>query len=482
MSIVLVTGATGYIGGRLAPRLLAAGHRVVCLARDPQRLAGRAWSNSVAVRAGDALDPASLGPALAGVDAAYYLIHSMAEGARGFEARDLAAAQNFGAAARAAGVKQIIYLGGLGAGDEQLSAHLASRQQVGQVLRASGVPLTEFRAAVVVGAGSISFEMIRYLTERLPVMITPRWVTTRCQPIAIDDVLEYLLRALNEPRALGRTFEIGGPDVLTYGDMMHGLAAARGLKRYLIPVPVLTPRLSSYWVDLVTPIPAAYSHPLIEGLASEVVVRDPSALDVFNFKPRPYAEAVRQALARAQAGDLETIWAGARANLVQGVTLTEKEGMIEERRRVASRAAPEEVYAVFAGIGGRRGWFYADWAWWLRGMLDRLVGGVGMRRGRRSPDSLRPGDALDFWRVELVEPGRRLRLRAEMKLPGPAWLQFEALPQPAGGALLVQTAFFEPHGLAGLAYWYGLYPLHQMIFSGMARAIVQRAEARSAPH
>jgi hypothetical protein len=244
---------------------------------------------------------------------------------------------------------------------------------------------------------------------------------------------------------------------------------------------VLTPRLSSYWVDLVTPIPASFSHPLIEGLASEVVVRDPSAREVFDFQPRPYAAAVRQALARTQAGDLETMWAGAQANLKPGVSLTENEGMLVERRRVASAAAPEAVFAVFAGLGGQRGWLYADWAWWLRGFMDRLVGGPGMRRGRRSPDSLRPGDALDFWRVELVEPDRRIRLRAEMKVPGLAWLQFEALPGPAGGTLLVQTAYFEPHGLAGLAYWYGLYPLHQVIFSGMARAIARRAERRAAP-
>jgi uncharacterized protein YbjT (DUF2867 family) len=472
---ILVTGATGYIGGRLVPRLVAAGHRVTCLARDPSRLAGRGWQG-VDVRRGDALDPDSLGPALQGADIAYYLIHSMAEGARGFEERDRVAAQNFGAAARAGGAQRIIYLGGLGAGDQALSPHLASRQQVGDVLRASGVPVTEFRAAVVVGAGSISFEMIRYLTERLPVMITPRWVTTRCQPIAIDNVLDYLTRCLAEPRSVGRTFEIGGPDVLTYGDMMRGYAAVRGLKRTLVSVPVLTPRLSSYWVDLVTPIPAAFSHPLIEGLRSEVIVRDPGAREVFDIRLIPYAEAVRRALERAQSGDVETYWAGAQAGLKPGVTLKTTEGMLLEERRVESEAAPGAVFATFAGIGGKRGWFYADWAWQARGLLDRLVGGVGMRRGRRNPDDLRPGDALDFWRVEAVEPGRLIRLRAEMKVPGPAWLQFEASPRAGGGTLLVQTAFFEPRGLAGLAYWYALYPLHQLIFSGMARAIARRAE------
>jgi len=422
------------------------------------------------------LEPASLNPALQNIEIAYYLIHSMTEGVRGFEQRDRLAAENFGRAARAAGVQRIIYLGGLGAADEELSSHLASRQQVGDILRASGVPVTELRAAVVVGAGSISFEIIRYLTERLPVMITPRWVTTRCQPIAIENVLDYLIQCLSQPLSIGQTFEIGGPDVLTYGDMMRGYAAARGLKRYLIPVPVLTPRLSSYWVDLVTPIPSSYSHPLIEGLRSEVIVRDRQALQVFSVKLLPYADAVRRALERTQSGELETYWAGAQIGLQSGVSLKVTQGMILEERRVESAASPTAVYTTFAGIGGRRGWFYADWLWKARGLLDRLVGGVGMRRGRRNPDELRPGDSLDFWRVEAVQPGRLIRLRAEMKLPGPARLQFEAQPRSLGGTLLIQTAFFEPHGLAGLAYWYGLYPIHQLIFSGMARAIARRAE------
>jgi hypothetical protein len=317
--------------------------------------------------------------------------------------------------------------------------------------------------------------MIRYLTERLPVMITPRWVTTRCQPIAIENVLDYLVNCLSEPASTGRIFEIGGPDILTYGEMMRQYASVRGFKRWLIPVPVLTPRLSSYWVDLVTPIPASYSHPLIEGLRSEVVVHDPSAQDIFHFDLIPYKEAVRQALERTQSGEIETYWAGAQTGLQPGVTLKVTEGMILEQRRLEIAASPGALFTTFSAIGGKRGWYFADWMWDLRGLLDRLIGGVGMRRGRRHPDELRVGDVLDFWRVEAVEPDRLLRLRAEMKLPGLAWLQFESQPRPEGGALLIQTAFFEPHGLPGLAYWYLLYPLHQLIFSGMARRIAARA-------
>ena len=475
---ILVTGATGYIGGRLVPRLVVAGHDVVCLARNPDRLSGRDWG-AVDVRRGDVLDRASLDAAFDGIDVAYYLVHSMAEGERGFEERDRIAAKNFGDASGETGLQRIIYLGGLGVHNSDLSSHLASRQQVGDVLRSSGVPVTEFRAAIVVGSGSISFEMIRYLSERLPVMISPRWVTTRCQPIAIANVLNYLTDCLSVPESVGRIFEIGGPDIITYGDMLHEYAAARQLRRFLISVPVLTPRLSSYWVDLVTPIPAPYSHPLIEGLRSEAIVNDPSARDVFKIKLIPYAEAVRRALERTRLGEVETYWAGAHSPLKAGVKTSEGQGMIVEERRVESVASPQAVFTAFSGIGGKRGWLYADWLWTIRGLMDRLVGGVGMRRGRRNSDTLRAGDALDFWRVEAVEPGRAVRLRAEMKLPGSATLEFETLARPEGGTLLVQTASFDPRGLAGLLYWYALYPIHQKVFSGMARAIVSRAESAS---
>jgi uncharacterized protein YbjT (DUF2867 family) len=476
---VLVTGATGYIGGRLVPRLLAGGHRVRCMARDPSRLAGRPWPGVETV-AGDALDPASLDRALAGMEAAYYLIHSLAAGERGFEERDREAARCFGDAAVRAGVKQVLYLGGLGESRTELSRHLRSRQETGEALRATGAAVTEFRAAVIVGSGSLSFEMIRYLTERVPVMITPRWVRTRCQPIAVRDVLAYLVAALGRPEAVGRLFEIGGPEVLTYGDMMLGYARTRGLRRWLVPVPVLTPRLSSYWVDLVTPIPKAYARTLVEGLRSEVVVHDDSASRLFGIAATPYLEAVPLALDNVEHGEVETDWAGSfpASHRDGGVSLEEREGRMFERRTKLVRADAGRVYGVFAGLGGKRGWVHANFLWRLRGALDRLVGGVGMRRGRRHPDELRPGDALDFWRVEAVEPGRSLRLRAEMKVPGRAWLVFEVLPDGPDRSRLVQTAVFEPRGLMGVLYWHALYPLHQIVFSGLVEAIRHRAEGR----
>ena len=479
---VLVTGASGYIGGRLVPRLLAAGHRVLCMARDPSRLAGRPWPG-VEVVAGDALDPASLDRALAGMEAAYYLIHSLAAGESGFEALDRTAARNFGEAAMRAGTRQIIYLGGLGERNTELSKHLRSRHETGEALRVGGAPVTEFRAAVIVGSGSLSFEMIRYLTERVPVMITPRWVKTRCQPIAVDDVTAYLVAALGNPDAIGRVFEIGGPEVLTYGDMMLGYARTRGLRRWLVAVPVLTPRLSSYWVDLVTPIPKAYARTLVEGMRSEVVVHDDSAAQVFGVAATPYHEAVRLALENIERGQVETSWAGSfpSGSPEPGVSVEEREGRVFERRTETVDAAAGRVYAVFTGIGGRRGWYAANLLWQLRGALDRIAGGVGMRRGRRHPDELRPGDALDFWRVESVEPGRSLRLRAEMKVPGKAWLVFEVHAEGTNRSRLVQTAVFEPRGLLGALYWYALYPLHQIVFSGMAKGIRRRAEARSGP-
>ncbi|MGE0461263.1 MAG: SDR family oxidoreductase [Vicinamibacterales bacterium] len=480
---VLVTGATGYVGGRLVPRLIDAGHHVRCLVRDPSRLQGRPWLGTVEVVRGDALDDASLGPALEGIEVAYYLVHSLGSGPE-FHERDARAARAFGHAGRKAGVRRLIYLGGLGDPAAALSEHLRSRQQTGDALREAGVPVTEFRAAVIVGAGSLSFEMIRYLTERVPIMVCPSWVYTRIQPIAIGDVLDYLVSALDVPASEGQLLEVGGADVITYGEMMTGYARLRGLRRLLVPVPVLTPRLSSYWVHLVTPIPASIAQPLIDGLRNEVIVRDKRARVMFpDIRPMGYDAAVSAALQMLDAGSVETAWTDALATSqrdVPPVVLTTQEGMIIERRQTMVAAAPSAVYRAFTGLGGRTGWLYMNRAWQVRGLMDRLVGGVGMRRGRRHPQEVRVGDALDFWRVEAVEPGSLLRLRAEMKVPGRAWLQFQARAQGPDRTLLLQTAFFAPRGLWGLVYWYALYPIHQLIFSGMIRRVADRAVASGA--
>jgi uncharacterized protein YbjT (DUF2867 family) len=476
---ILVTGVTGYIGGRLAPLLAARGRRVRCLVRGPDRLAGRPWAAEVEVVEGDAQDRAVLERALAGVDVAYYLVHSL-KASKGYRQRDVALAQVFGTTAAAAGVRRIVYFGGLGDPQSDLSEHLRSRQETGAALRCGGVPVTEVRAAIVVGAGSLSFEMIRYLTERLPVMICPRWVYTRVQPIAVRDVLEYLAACLDTPASAGRVIEIGGADVLTYGEMMLGYARARGLHRRLISVPVLTPHLSSYWVHLVTPVPSSMAGPLIEGLRNEVIVRTTTARELFpEIVPMGYRQALKEALANLQDGIVETAWSDAlvsSAGDTRPVELAGQAGMLFERRQQVVAAPPERVFASFCALGGEHGYLFWDVAWELRGAVDRLVGGVGLRRGRRDAFSVRPGDALDFWRVEEVAPERLLRLRAEMKVPGRAWLQFEAQPLDDGRTRLVQTAYFAPRGLAGLAYWYGLYPAHGAIFSGMIRKLAEAAE------
>ena len=476
---VLVTGATGYIGGRLVPKLIQAGHRVRILVRNRNHVSSRPWAEQVQVVVGDVLQPETLSPALEGVDTSYYLVHSMAKGGA-FEELDVQAARFFAATAREAAVGNIIYLGGLGDPESNLSSHLRSRQQTGQALRECGVPVTEFRAAVVIGSGSISFEIIRSLVERLPIMVCPKWVYSQVQPIAVGDLLEYLVSALDNPQSKGQLLEVGGESITTYRGLMEAYAKARGLRRLLLPVPVLTPRLSSYWVHWVTPIPAALAAPLIDGLRNDVVVTSSLARALFpHIEPKGFAEAMAGVVKDLDEGRIDTSWSDATAAANAGqnaVRLETGQGMILERRRRSVAAPPHVVYRTFTGIGGGRGWFFANWAWSLRGILDRMLGGSGLRRGRRHPEELRVGDALDFWRVEALETNHLLRLRAEMKSPGNAWLQFEVREGQQGQAQLEQLAVFNPRGVGGLAYWYALYPFHAWIFRGLIKAIALRAE------
>lgn len=475
---VLVTGATGYVGGRLLRALASRGTLVRGMARRPEILRARVGADAEVV-GGDVLRPETLPAALADVGTAYYLIHSMGAAAP-FEDRDRVAAESFGRAAHAAGVRRIVYLGGLGDSAETLSPHLRSRQQVGDILRASGVETLEFRASIVIGPGSLSFELVRALVERLPVMIMPRWVSVPAQPIAVDDVLAYLIAALDVPVGGSRVFEIGGADVVSYADLMREYAAARGLRRWMVPVPVLTPALSSLWLGLVTPLYARIGRTLIESIVHPTVVRDDSAERLFQVHPRGMREAIAAAL-RAEERDLdETRWSDALSSLGDprewgGVRFGSR---LVDTRTAVTAVPPDRAFAAVRRIGGRNGWYHADWLWTLRGWMDLVVGGAGMRRGRRDPDDLRVGDVLDCWRVEVYEPGRRLRLAAEMKLPGRAWLEVEVEPH-RGGSRIRQSAIFDPVGLAGLLYWYGIFPLHQVVFAGMLRGVVAAAEQPS---
>ena len=486
---VLVTGATGYVGGRLAPRLVAAGHAVRVFVREADRLRGRDWVDKVEVVEGDLMTGAGLERALTGVDAVYYLVHGMNDrhGRGGFVDAEARAAANFVAAAETCAPKvRVIYLGGLQprveAGDAgPQSDHLRSRAQVGRRL-AQRLSVTEFRAGPVIGSGSASFEMVRYLTERLPVMLTPKWVRNEVRPIAIRDVLSYLLAALDR-EALG-VVDIGA-EPLTFADMMQQYAEVRGLmRRVILPTPVLAPGLAARWVGFVTPIPNRLAVPLVRGVVRPIRGDTTLAWSVFpDIEPIDYRLAVSYALQRIEKNAVETRWSGAAG---AGPTATydtlyetlDAEGIIHEVRRVSARASVERVFAAFTSLGGDRGWLVWRWAWWLRGLLDRLIGGPGLRRGRRDPRQLLEGEALDFWRVERVDRPHLLRLRAEMKVPGLAWLQFEASPDPDDPGLtwLTQTAMFEPKGLLGLLYWYALYPAHLFIFSAMAHAVAKSAE------
>lgn len=473
---ILLTGATGYVGGRLLKVLEARGHRVRCLARTPAHLQARVGPGTQVV-AGDVLDPASLAGALEGIEAAFYLVHSMGD-ATGFEAREADGARNFADAARRAGVRRIVYLGGLGDADGRLSPHLRSRHEVGRLLRESGVPTLELRASVVIGSGSLSFELIRALCEHLPVLVTPRWVSVLAQPIAIQDLIAYLVQALAVPLEQSLVVEIGGSQQLSYAALMREYMRQRKLRRLMIPVPVLTPRLSSLWLGLVTPVYARVGRKLIQSIEHPSVVTSPLAQQLFDVRPRGAAEAIRAALENEDREFAETQWFD---SMSASGTPSGFGGALFGQRRVDRReavvaATPQTVFAVIERLGGRQGWLAHNWLWQLRGFVDLLAGGVGMRRGRPER-ALRVGDAVDFWRVEVCEPPTRLRLRAEMKLPGRAWLEFVVTPEGAG-ARVTLTAIFDPVGVLGRAYWYSVYPLHGLVFNGMLSAVASRASSR----
>jgi uncharacterized protein YbjT (DUF2867 family) len=476
---LLLTGATGYVGGRLLERLEAGGQRVRCLARRPERLAGRVAPTTEVVQ-GDVMNEADLERALAGVDTAFFLVHSLGQGS-GYAGADRQAAMRFGAAAQRAGVREIVYLGGLGRG-ASLSSHLASRQEVGEILRRSGVPTIELRAGIIIGSGSFSFEMIRALVDRLPVMITPRWVDTRTQPIAIEDVVSYLEAAAQLTPTESRVIEIGGTDVVTYGDLMHEYARQRGMRRVMVRVPVLTPRLSSLWLGLVTPVFASVGRELIGGLRNETVADLGLALATFpQIRPRGMPDAIARALEYEDHEFAVTRWTDAFSSWgppdqYGGVRLGSR---LVDSRTESVPVSTAEAFAPVRRIGGRTGWYYADALWRMRGLIDLAVKGPGIRRGRRDPEQLAPGDTVDWWRVEEFDPDHLLRLRAEMRLPGRAWLQFEVSPEESG-SLIRQTALFDPHGLLGLGYWYLLWPAHQLVFAGMIRKIAEAAAGREA--
>ncbi|BCJ54485.1 NAD(P)-dependent oxidoreductase [Actinoplanes sp. NBRC 14428] len=481
----LVTGATGYIGGRLVPRLLDAGHQVRALSRSAGRLRDVPWASRAEVVEGDLSDPATLGPALEGVEVAYYLVHSLGVG--DFERRDREAARNFARAAYTKGVRRIVYLGGPEPpADERPSAHLRSRAEVARILLESGVPTAVLRAPVIIGSGSASFEMLRYLTERLPVMVTPRWVRNRIQPIAVRDVLRYLIAAAGLPPDVNRGFDLGGPDVLTYAEMMQRYARVAGLRRRIIlPLRPLSPWLSAHWVGAITPVPNAIARPLVGSLIHEAVAHEH---DIARYAPGErlgFDEAVRLALGKVRDAEVETRWSTAVGADADAEPLpsdpTWSGGTIYRDERSRPVEAPvDELWRIIEGVGGENGWYSFPLAWSVRGWLDRLVGGVGLRRGRRDRDRLYVGEALDWWRVEEIKPGELLRLRAEMKVPGRAWLEMSASPGPGGTSVYRQRALFVPRGLAGHAYWASVVPFHGIVFSGMARNIARGAEQRRA--
>ncbi len=471
---ILVLGGTGYIGGRLVPRLLAAGHSVRVMVRNRAKASARNWKGAEIVH-GDVLYRPDLAAACRETDVIYYLVHSMVADSGDFEEVDRVAAENVASAAATAGVKRIIYLGGLGKRDAVTSAHLRSRHEVGDVLRSGATPVTEFRAAIIIGSGSASFEMIHHLVNRLPAMICPRWVLVRTQPISIKDVIRYLIECLHIPATAGRVIDIGGPDVLTYRDMMLVTARALGLRRYIFTVPVLTPGLSSYWVNLISPIPFSLARVLIESLRHETVCEDASGMELFDFRPMDFRLAVDRALENVRSFKVETTWAESGNYTPQVLDSLDPSHLRVDRNVIETTVGREALFRIISSIGGNRGWYYADWMWRIRGFIDKQLGGVGLRRGRRHPVHVTVGEALDFWRVEALVPGERLLLRAEMIVWGHAWLEFRLEDGPAGTNRLVQNALYYPHGVGGLIYWYCMIPFHLIVFRGLLRTIVDLA-------
>jgi len=484
---ILVTGGTGYVGGRLIPRLLEAGHALRAMARSPERLLCRPWGRhpNLEVVAGNALDRDAFRQAARGCGAAYYLIHSMNAAKGKFAQADRTAAQNMVGAAEHHNLERIIYLGGLGETDhEALSKHLKSRHEVEKILMSSSVPVTNLRAAMILGAGSASFEMLRYLVDRLPVMITPRWVQTPCQPISIRNVLDYLEGALAAPETVGQTLDIGGVEVLSYRDLIQIYAEEAGLrKRLILPVPVLTPWLSAKWVHLVTPVPASIAQPLAEGLSIPVVCRDSRIHAMVPVKLIDSRQTIRTALDRIRQEKVDTCWFdGGGALPPEWMTCGDADyaggTVLQGAHRIVLEASAEGVWNTLQQIGGHNGWYFAQPLWRLRGILDRAVGGPGMRRGRRDPVDLRVGDGLDFWRVVVLDPPARMLLLAEMKAPGDALLDFNVQPQGPGRIALEMVARFLPRGLTGILYWYALFPIHQWLFEGMLKKVAEKTGSR----
>jgi len=474
VSNILITGATGYVGGRLVPKLLKKGYKIKLLARNPERLKDRSWYKQVEIFEGDVLKLNSLDGLFENVDVAYYLIHGMSDDSD-FETTEMKAATNFCLAAQKSNLKKIVYLGGLAESNSKLSKHLYSRHQTGQALRKSGLDILEFRAGVIVGAGSLSFEMIRNLCERIPIMICPKWVYVKTQPIAIHNVLDYLVKSIKSNIPKNEIIEIGGENILSYGDMIKEYAIVRKLKRYLIPVPVLTPTLSSYWVHWTTPLSANITRPIVQSLKNESIVKNNIALKYFpNIKLASYKQSLEIALEKLNNEIVETSWSDSLSSS-RGkdviVDLKSIEGLIIEKRSSIINKNKNKIFSYLMTLGGNNGWLYANFLWIIRGYIDLLFGGVGLRRGRRNPSELKQGDALDFWRVEKIVENQLLRLKAEMKLPGKAWLQYEIISIDNNKCNLIQSAFFEPKGLGGLAYWYLLYPIHKIIFSGLIKTL-----------